>query len=477
MSTFGGFKKPKVSEKHPIEEETGDSNGGVFCYTRALSEDFMALPVRLGKCLLYSRKTEEIRKALQLFLTSACNDEWGLSLHDTVQLVFEPQWSVALGHAKGMTEFDLLHLRIDALQVLIQASVTDWFVGTTLELARYTWRQYLTMWLTAHVPLHIWYKAHPQSKQAPRVRHPSMRLSVGMQLLPDISGVIQSLDFNNVFGSKVVLASAFAHIMSKALPRRCQIRELSRFLLNYFSSYPSLQLLFDRMLLLSFVGTYPVDPLSIKTHWIPPWDFETLVDFYSLFLLRNDNETKTSDILLRHGDKDKLTYTQTLFFCVIRELLLCQVQTMPALQEVLCDQPGWTDLDGSVSSTMRQMRLHLHNLVKHTGKLSWQHIQEASKFLHQHISKSRCKVNISRKMNLAECLQRVFFLMHKSVKTLSTTEWSAILTTLREYKEADAIKKTNYPIVVIAGKGHEKFQIIKNKKIDFSDKKVVMDIN
>ena len=38
-------------------------------------------------------------------------------------------------------------------------------------------------------------------------------------------------------------------------------------------------------------------------------------------------------------------------------------------------------------------------------------------------------------------------------------------------------KKTNYPIVVIAGKGHEKYQIIKNKKIDFSDKKVVMDIN
>ena len=40
-----------------------------------------------------------------------------------------------------------------------------------------------------------------------------------------------------------------------------------------------------------------------------------------------------------------------------------------------------------------------------------------------------------------------------------------------------AIKKTNYPIVVIAGKGHEKYQIIKNKKIDFSDKKVVMNIN
>ena len=40
-----------------------------------------------------------------------------------------------------------------------------------------------------------------------------------------------------------------------------------------------------------------------------------------------------------------------------------------------------------------------------------------------------------------------------------------------------AIKKNNYPIVVIAGKGHEKYQIIKNKKIDFSDKKVVMDIN
>ena len=40
-----------------------------------------------------------------------------------------------------------------------------------------------------------------------------------------------------------------------------------------------------------------------------------------------------------------------------------------------------------------------------------------------------------------------------------------------------AIKKTNYPIVVIAGKGHEKYQIIKNKKINFSDKKVVMDIN
>ena len=40
-----------------------------------------------------------------------------------------------------------------------------------------------------------------------------------------------------------------------------------------------------------------------------------------------------------------------------------------------------------------------------------------------------------------------------------------------------AMKKTNYPIVVIAGKGHEKYQIIKNKKIDFSDKKVVMDTN
>ena len=124
----------------------------------------------------------------------------------------------------NVTEAELLYFRIDALQVLVQAvQITSL---STSKVPTFTLRQTIVAWLTAHIPAYLYLQA--KSQKLPSSRYPTMRLSVGPHLLPDMSGAIQLLDFNNVFGSKSDMPSAFAHIMSKALPRRCQIRELSQ---------------------------------------------------------------------------------------------------------------------------------------------------------------------------------------------------------------------------------------------------------
>ena len=453
-SVFSGSNK-RFSLKHNEKIEwNGIDPSGIFVHIRKMHS--LENPLHVGLYIIRSPTLKVVRDAVRLWLLSSDVDSISqIEVDDAIVLVFEPQWQNALHSANrfALTEQGLLTFRIEILELLLQVLPDACTLHKHRTHSVHTLKQRVLMWMTAHVPLHIHFKAGTdtvKSRPSPQIRQPTMTLSVGVHLLPDMSGTVQNLDYNNMFGNKTNIQSAFAHIMSKALPRRCQIRELSRFLLDYFKLYLPLQLLFDRMLLLSLLGLYP----SLHLSTTPSWKFETVVQLYILFLLPNRNNTHIGSDLLRHPELAGCKNIQALFFCVIRELLKFQIQMIPALSATLKMVPGWDDFDWNVETCMQQMRLHLCANISSNG-LEPSTISCIADYLFASLCKSRINQKASRSLTVTECMQKLLFQLQKVITVINGSEWPNILLSLQQYKQADNQGSTGILSRILQSSSHE----------------------
>lgn len=403
---------------------------GVFMYFRPCPSNIMRIPTLLKQVLQQPPHVHVLLGPMHLYL-STHRLLSHLSLQETIDLVFEPCWNLAMNKTT-ITHFELLCFRVECIEIMLQSIEIE---QRTTHKHPFTICQQLLMWLSAHVPLWIWCQAHPHKKNPPRCRLPCMTKAIGIHLLPDASGVIHNLDFNNLFGSKNHTISPFAHIISKALPRRCQIRELARFLLDYFSKHKLLCHLFDRMLLLTLLGLYPCNLLHHgKKRPKYVWNFERLQQLYACFLLSTDAHQYVSFQLMQQ--KKTSSEIQALYFYVIREFLLHVVRQMPALRLLLIQHSEWQQFEDNVHSHLAQARMDMQRTIA-PSKHAMLYLSQLMKLLHVHVCKSRNKTICTRNFGLYDTLYQLQHTMTKELAKLTPTEYDVAKQTMQAALKAN----------------------------------------
>ena len=252
--------------------------------------------------------------------------------------------------AENQTDFGLLELRI-----MFLSSATG--VCYRSPGAKYSLRQLAVMWMTAHVPLYVWMQSVAsipgQPGSVPLSRLPCPELCVSVAVLPPIAHIVVGLNYFNetTHSSKSVPSSCVEHILSKTLPRRCQVRELTRFLLDYIEIHPGLMMFVERMVLISLLGLYPTHPSRVES--TVRLDFKTVCSIVcGLYYMSTGSCIRST----MHSDVMTKSSTQSFFFLVIREMLLFQVTTIPALHVALNVGCKWQQFSDSVNIVIDTFR-------------------------------------------------------------------------------------------------------------------------
>ena len=450
--TLGCSEQNDWCEQH----YTGVEKSGIFMWVRPMPSALHRLPDRLLQLFLKDPALVTNIKALELYIANVANIPMQLQeVEAMLAFAFKDNWHDAKAMVPCLTEQRCLRLRIDVLELLLQSLSCDFMVTTHPKLARFSLRQYMIMWMSAHVPLWLWHTtfskdADDSCATAPWIRSPSISKCFGVHWLPDMSAVTQNLDYNNLFGSKTDMPSALAHIMSKALPRRCQIRELSRFLLHYFHVHPGLQLIFDRMLALSLLGLYPLEDCirqqavkTTSTTHAMPFSFTTIASICVALTVSNTDSSVCLNAL-KSCNKKQTQALQALFFYLIRELLMYQLQLLPGLKNVLRKQSLWFEFECTVHNHMQQTRQYLHILEtegNYSG-ISLDTLNKLALYLQQTTCKSRVNANQLRSMSIGETLSGLLVLVHKRMERIDRPEWELNLLTFEEFLQDDRQKHT-----------------------------------
>lgn len=403
----------------------------------------MQTPKLLQHLLSDETKFASVHTALELYLRHHDLGEiQKLTWLQCLELLFDAHWERAT-RKSNIKLFHFICFRVEALELVIQAMPQDCMLTHKNYVEPFSVVQKMTMWLSAHVPLWIWFSSKTKEStnaedvtRVPRARWPCMSKSIGPHLLPDASGTIHNLDFGNNLGSKSGNSSAFAHIICKALPRRCQIRELARFLCDYFQQYDLLSVVFDRMLLLSMTGLYPAVHCTQNKimQVVPCWHFETLVSMYVTFLIPTD--TNVSKFLIHGAEHEHSNELQALYFYVIREFLLYSVQIMPAVHTLLRQRYEWLEFEGTVKAHMNFARCKIAQVLE-TGDLDYLPIKQFMYTLQSQIAKSRSNNVCPRNLSLRDGLQQLLHLFTKELQTLDAAEWDVVLVTFSQMLNAD----------------------------------------
>ena len=390
------------------------------------------------------------------------------------------QFSVESVKPRHGATSDFLRLRVDALQMLLLLIPETYFIKQS----KMSLQQMIVMWMSAHVPLYIFLESKScrafSDSEIPASRFPHMRMSLGPHILPRMHSVILDLDFfNNVTILKSQYENCLLHIMSKALPRRCQIRELARFMLKYIELHPTLAPIFSRMLLLSLLNLYPMrtdhttrmqgdgfaTPTETKQACGPnagrgPSDFKLITKLYATFYLDTlypssdaDQQNSTTPSLLRilqlANNKSYTAQCQALFFFIIREFLVYEVQQLPALRVVLNISCSWQCFENSVADNMHSMRVYWATKLNkrggvHTGSASTggplvfneQVVIALMRFAQSHMNKGRFCFEPLVRNKLVDTLESILAVYNTHFETrLAGGNYPSYATTLHAAQE------------------------------------------
>lgn len=334
---------------------------------RSLGEEVLSVPFRIERSLL------EFRNELHTVVADLLLDKYviGCEFSSIVAILCDTNWQRATNRLESLLveqHVVLLHLRVDLLD-----AIETYFSSSAFffENDCFTLVQLIRMWKTAHIPLFLWTETHGV-KPPPTSRLPGMNLSVGPHILPSMSCDLSRLDFsdNKKKQTKSEHSSCMLHILSKVLPKRCQIRELGRFLTKYCAVCPRLNIVFKKMMLVSLLDLYPkrtrskermrgTEQCSLLPEERKSKSFKELCYICcSLDLYQPDNEQKNICDIFAAQTK---TYPQIIFFWIIRELLVYQVELHPALRVTLNIHASWRDFESSFSEHSRRIRIFANN--------------------------------------------------------------------------------------------------------------------
>ena len=195
----------------------------------------------------------------------------------------------------------------------------------------------LASWLTAHcrAVLLLITKQHGGMclTLPPRV-YPRIQLAVLPESTVFTKSTLADLDFRNSSQAvKLTKQSRLSHLLTKALPRRCQIRELQRFICDYCKVDLLVHDFMNRITLCSLLGLY--DHCKHVSTFMPMF-------YTTVCLLYN---------------KEQLPVHQSFSLFVMREYLVYKTRSIPALHACLCRHFNWITLENFTICTMNKIRL------------------------------------------------------------------------------------------------------------------------
>lgn len=221
------------------------------------------------------------------------------------------------------------------------------------------------VWLTAHIRCHLWLTAHGNTQEVPVAIQPHANMCLHERCIPDIRQELINLDYDNqsrFAGSKIF------HLLSKGLPKRCQIRELSRFLVDYMKSDVVCRVAFTRMLVCSLAGLwqhcrhrapFPVMVALVSALIYSPSASTTFVEWLDAKVAPTEDTTSTKRGSKSQGKQQTSHRHQGICFFIIREFICVAVASVPTLRAMLYNELEWK---GFETESLEQMELVRENI-------------------------------------------------------------------------------------------------------------------
>jgi hypothetical protein len=166
--------------------------------------------------------------------------------------------------------------------------------------------------------------------------------------LPDIIHMQLQCSFWNENKTKM---SPIVHLMCKALPQRCQIRNLREIISNYCRENTLVHEFMRSALLCSLLGMYKHSKHRLS------WD--TRKQLIRRFIYEKPNRMQMQEWLF--------TMYQHLLFYIIKEFLTFSMRLIPALYDELCTTYKWHVFEATVHQAMDTVRSTVESNMKHSS--------------------------------------------------------------------------------------------------------------
>jgi len=214
---------------------------------------------------------------------------------------------------------------------------------------------YLHLYYDSHVPLmcaleecqpeHIRSVFHKYQPRTEQVLHEGA--------LPDIISLQLQCSFWNENKPKM---QPIVHLMCKALPQRCQIRNLREIISNYCRTDDLVHEFMRSALLCSLLGMYQHN--KVRLSW------RARKKIIKRFVYDKPNRMQLQEWLF--------TTYQHLLFYIIKEFLTYSMRMIPALYEELCNTYKWTTFEKTVWTAMDSVRTIVQgNVLKFHSIQDW----------------------------------------------------------------------------------------------------------
>lgn len=163
--------------------------------------------------------------------------------------------------------------------------------------------------------------------------------------LPDIINLQLQCSFWNENKPKM---QPIVHLMCKALPQRCQIRNLREIISNYCQTDDLVHEFMRKALLCSLLGMYK--------HCKKRMSWDTRKQIIRRFVYSKPNRTQMQEWLF--------TIYQHLLFYIIKEFLTYSMHMIPSLYGELCKTYKWTTFEKTVQTAMDSVRTTVDTNVR-----------------------------------------------------------------------------------------------------------------
>ena len=171
-------------------------------------------------------------------------------------------------------------------------------------------------------------------------------------IIPDVVGDVIKCTFWNETKTKM---DACVHLMCKALPQRCQIRNLRQIISTYCQQNDRVYDFMYQTLINSLLGTY--NHSSVRLDW-------------------RSRKYVVRRLIYKPPTRSQMqqwifSSFQNLLFYIIKEHLIYAMRMIPSLHDVVMVTYKWKEFESSVVDYMDKMRdMVAKNILEHAGKLT-----------------------------------------------------------------------------------------------------------